>query len=316
MRELAYLSKKFHSAEYADVMSELLVNKFKPLLDEYPEEERGAVTKLLFEVIAQLWNQEETYNKEMTEYSGYTEDLKENSLQMYHTMLTEIEIAEITAVTPYLLGSFDANTMAFYDFFVDQKIVTIKPEYQDKYEVWMTTCKLGMIYPFDEICFVCEKPLSIHLNDEGQLHADGKPAVEYSDGWKLFLLNNVEVPEELVMTPTSEMSVEWYNKYDNADVRTEFLRKFGLENMLDKGTKMDSHTNYVGDEYDWWHKSEYELYNLSTLMPDNSYAPYLKMKNQTTGVIHVEPVSREARDLPAAMKSRFGGRDIQIMSIK
>jgi galactitol-specific phosphotransferase system IIC component len=45
------------------------------------------------------------------------------------------------------------------------------------------------------------------------------------------------------------------------------------------------------------------------------FAPHLKMLNQTTGVWHVEAVSPRCRSLQDAIKERFRGRELNILSI-
>ena len=45
------------------------------------------------------------------------------------------------------------------------------------------------------------------------------------------------------------------------------------------------------------------------------YQPYVKMKNQTTQVWHVEAVSPQCRTLKEAIKERFGGKEMKIVGI-
>ena len=115
------------------------------------------------------------------------------------------------------------------------------------------------------------------------------------------------------MTPEEDLTLEDYHKIKNADVRTEFVRKFGVERMLEGfGQKIDSFKNY--DE-EWWTKSQYELWDMQKVFDGVNYAPHLKMMNQTTKVWHVEAVSPSCRNLQDAIKERFGGKDFKIKSI-
>lgn len=87
--------------------------------------------------------------------------------------------------------------------------------------------------------------------------------------------------------------------------------------MLDMGKIVDSYENYPDQtNYSWWWKSEYELWDMSAIFDEIPYQPYLKMKNQTTGVWHVEAVSPNCKTLLEAIKERFGGREMKIVSIK
>lgn len=136
-------------------------------------------------------------------------------------------------------------------------------------------------------------------------------AVEYKN-WGVYSLNGIRVPEYLAMTPSEDLEIDWFHQQQNADVRTEFVRKFGVERMLSMGKKIDTHENY--DE-EWWTKSEYELWDMASLFPNLDYQPYLKMQNQTTKVWHVEAVSPNCRTLEDAIKERFGGMNFKITSI-
>lgn len=210
---------------------------------------------------------------------------------------------------PYLVGSFDASIWSFYEYF--QQVVGI--DYGDvskNFEIWKATSELGMIFPFDNVCVVTQKPITIKLNANRVAHCDGGPAIEYAGrgngitNIKIFMLNGVRVPEWLAVTPSGNLTLEDYNKLTNADQKAEFVAKFGVERMLSLGKKIDSYENY--DE-EWWTRSEYELWDMHTLFTGITYAPHLKMLNQTTGIWHVEAVSPDCKNLKDAIVERMGG---------
>ena len=182
----------------------------------------------------------------------------------------------------------------------------------DKYSLFINfISEVSFIIPYKGICFISEKP-KINWVD-GNLSKDGGKAVEYADGYGLFSLNGVTVPEYLAMTNSGELDIQKFHDEKNADVRTEFIRKYGVDRMLDLGKQLDTHENY--DE-EWWTKSAYELWDMASIFEGIDYAPHLKMTNATTGVFHVEAVSPECRTIRDALKERFGGRDLDIIAIK
>lgn len=215
--------------------------------------------------------------------------------------------------SPYLTGSFSTAIFSFYDYFknelgIDYGSVT------DKYNIWQSTSKLGFIFPLPSVCIVSEKPTRISLNEERVVHCDGAPAIEYAGrgGIKIYMLNGVTVPDWLALTHSSKIDLTKYGSISNADVKLEFVRKVGIERMLDMGKKIDSYEKY---KEEWWTKSEYELWDMHTLYPNVPYAPHLKMKNQTTHVWHVEAVSPSCRSLKDAIAERLGGLDGEIKAI-
>lgn len=213
-------------------------------------------------------------------------------------------------ILPWIVGQWGAGLFGFYDFFLNETDIGVSDEVRRRFDIWSATSELGLIYPLEHVAVVCQKPKEIYKNEHG-LHREGGMAVEY-EGWGFYALNGVRVPEYLAMTPSEELDIQFFHDEKNADVRTEFVRKYGVERMLSLGKKIDSYENY--DE-EWWTKSEYELWDMAALFPNLNYQPYLKMMNQTTKVWHVEAVSPNCVTLRDAIKERFGGRDFTIKAI-
>jgi hypothetical protein len=219
--------------------------------------------------------------------------------------------------TPYLRGSFDASFYSFYDFFRDE--VGIKYEVNAEYEAMRASHILGYIFNIKDVgpqnmCIVCQKPVEINLNENNVIHGDGQPAIRYKGrgNVRVYALNGIVVPEWLAMTKSTDIPLKNYNLIENADQKMEFVKKVGIERMLDMGTQIDSYKKY---KTKMWHNSQYELWDMSKLFPTITYAPHLKMLNQTTGVWHVEAVSPKCRTLTEAIQERFGGRDLEIEAI-
>lgn len=219
--------------------------------------------------------------------------------------------------TPYLVGSFDASIWSFYDYC--QQVLGV--DYREKTEnfaIWKATSELGMIFPFDHVCIVSQKPTTIKLNENRVAHCDGGPAIEYTGrgngktNIKIFMLNGIRVPEWLAVTPSGNLSDKDYSRLENADQKMEFVRKFGVERMLGMGKKIDSYEQY---DKEWWTRSQYELWDMHCLFEGVPYAPHLKMLNQTTGVWHVEAVSPDCITLEDAVKERMLGLDFDIQAI-
>jgi hypothetical protein len=214
-------------------------------------------------------------------------------------------------VLPWLLGANDASLFGYYSFLIEEKLVVIGADLEEKFNIWKATSELSYIYPLPDVCIVSKLPTVIHRNETGQLHCESGEAVTYGD-WGFYALNGVAVPEYLVKTHSGNLSLDWYLEQDNADVKAEFVRKYGVERMLALGTKVDSYENY---DKEWWTKSEYELWDMQVLFPNLDYQPYLKMLNQTTGVWHVEAVSPACRTIREALSERFGEPDFEIIAI-
>jgi len=237
-------------------------------------------------------------------------------------------------VSPYLNGSFAAPTFAFYDFFKFELGVSFDTtgtpvaaaqdnsalSVDELYEIWKSTTELGLIYPIHDVqgaaqdmCIVSQKPSRVKVNEAGVVHCDGAVAIEYEGHGdiKIYALNGVTVPDWLALTPAQNIPVERIHEIKNADIKAEFVRKIGVERLLDMGSKVDS---YEAHSDEWWHKSQYELWDMHNLFPNVEYAPHLKMLNQTTKIWHVEAVSPSCRTIEDALKDRYG-RNVDIIEI-
>ena len=179
--------------------------------------------------------------------------------------------------------------------------------------------------PLQKVCFVPFNYVKLSVkSDNYELHNENGPAIEYLPGKNnssLYFLNDILVPEELVMTPADKLSPELYKQERNADVRTEILRKIGIDKFIDEGQIIDSWEYYDDSlpNYQWWKKSEYKVIDMHKLFPGVVSAPHLYMKNQTTGVYHLEPVAPTVKTISDALTDRFGGikeSEYIIMSIK
>ena len=111
-----------------------------------------------------------------------------------------------------------------------------------------------------------------------QLHSDYGPAVRWPEGEEeYFMLNDVQVPREIVETPASELDPRLMLHERNAEVRREIVRKIGIERVCEglDAKCIDS-------------QGDYELLLLD--LQDGRHRPYLKMKNPSIGVYHIEGV--------------------------
>jgi hypothetical protein len=149
----------------------------------------------------------------------------------------------------------------------------------------------GNIYPLEKHCIITERMLVCKKNANG-LHCDGGPAVEYRDGTKVFALNGVRVPQWIAETPIHQLDPSKFAEITNAEIRREFVRKVGIEQICNKmGT-------VVIDK-----SGDYELHEIDLGGATGKW-PYLKMLNPSIGVWHMECVDRTCRTVKDAIKWR------------
>jgi len=210
------------------------------------------------------------------------------------------KVGRENGIYPYQDGSFFVNVFAFYDYMEDVLGIDLS-EYN--YKAWRDTMYLGLIYPLDDICIVCQKPQKIRFNEDGKLHGDGVAAIEYAGDYNVYALNDIIVPEQLAMMPAGNLDIKLFLKEKNTDIKAEFLRKYGIERMIKYGTLVDSYKNYTNE---WWIKSEYEVWDMKELFDGitrHNHCCFLKMRNQTTGIWHLEGISPKCGEVNTVAKA-------------
>ncbi len=91
----------------------------------------------------------------------------------------------------------------------------------------------GWWWPFKDTVIITPKPLSLHLDENGNLHAVGKKAVEYPDSWGLWRVHGVDIPEKWASKPAHEWQEKWLLETNDEDEK-RVIKKV-LNNMGSTG---------------------------------------------------------------------------------
>jgi len=185
-----------------------------------------------------------------------------------------------------LWGALDIYWVANYMFAIEHFGVSISAQDHQKLMIMYTIAKsCYWWYPYEFVCVICDRPSEVHMQTVGhnemglpimQLHCDGGPAVVFRDGYRVWALHDVRVPQMIAETPGEKLDPTLVIKEKNAEVRRELVRKIGVERLTHKlGAKV---LDKRGD------------YELITLEFGGRVRPYLKMRNPSIGVWHVEGV--------------------------
>ena len=211
------------------------------------------------------------------------------------------------------------NYRIFYINFEGHKLSKKSQEFWDWYQKSWDV--VAMYYDAKlNTCYVIKKPDEWKIEDNYS-----KMYFRYGNKEKFFF-GMIEVPKWLYTTPAEELKPEYYFSLTNADVKAEFVKKIGINRLIEFGTVVDSYENYPDNEM--WAKSEYKIIDMSNLklvkvvsdigrpLEFFKYVPYLYMKNQTTGVYHLEGLHPRCKTLYDAIKMRYNGLNIKDYDIK
>jgi hypothetical protein len=147
----------------------------------------------------------------------------------------------------------------------------------------------GLIYPYDKVCIVCEKPIALSADSNHRLHAEGKPAVQFAGGVSIYAYHGVILPEWYGRLHPHQWQSKWVLKEQNAEVRRALIQGITYDRICQEleVTELDSWQEYTllsiefDDDFDW---------------VGNAKPVYLlKMTCPSTGHIHALRVPPEVR---------------------
>lgn len=121
-------------------------------------------------------------------------------------------------------GSMDAGWISFYDY--AREVLGLKEETEELVGLTMCAKEVGWFIPYDEACFVSERSVEIHRDDQFQAHNPNGPAILYRDGFSVWCIDGVDVTEQIVMRPQT-LTVAQIEAMDNLEVRAIAIRRFG-----------------------------------------------------------------------------------------
>ncbi len=195
-------------------------------------------------------------------------------------------------------GQHDAGWLAFYEYFHDACGLVAHTEKLGG--LWLIAQSAGWFLPHRGMCFISERHNVCKLKD-GRIHSEAGPAIAYPDGFAIYALNGVRVPEWLVQTAERDLDPLRLTTIDNAEVRREFVRKVGAERIcqaLSTGP-INSATYRTKDG----REHPYELHRFAVA---GEQWTYLKMLNPSVGLTHFEGVPNECQTVQQALNFRNG----------
>jgi internalin A len=144
----------------------------------------------------------------------------------------------------------------------------------------------GFIFPCEKICVVCDRPRYLRFDSQNRLHAEGEPAIEFADGWKIYFYHGVRLPEEYGQAHPNQWQSQWLLTEENAEVRRVLIEGIGYDRLIQE---------LEAKQIDSW--QEYALLQIENA--DVEPICLLKMTCPSTGFIHalrVPPNLTSARE--------------------
>lgn len=95
----------------------------------------------------------------------------------------------------------------------------------------------GWFAPYENVCFVMERPETLKRNESNRLHCADGPAMRYRDGFELYRHNGTRIPatHHYIITNPEQITVEKIDNEDNLELKRIMIERFGLKRYNQEG---------------------------------------------------------------------------------
>jgi len=129
-------------------------------------------------------------------------------------------------------GLHDSDWLAHLDYF--HSVLGLQEETEEIKGHLMIAQSAGWLWPHEKICWVCERPESVHLDENEIIHNLSGPAISFRDGWKIYASHGVILPDWIIETP-KKITPSKIDKEENAEIRRIMIEIYGQERYLKEG---------------------------------------------------------------------------------
>ena len=106
----------------------------------------------------------------------------------------------------------------------------------------------GWWLPYPDICFVCERPSTLKLDEQDRPHSEYGQAIMYPDGWGIYLWHGVNVPEWLIRQP-NKITPQKIMAEENVEIARIMLDRYGQDKFIREGGFNKVQSDQFGELY-------------------------------------------------------------------
>jgi len=123
-------------------------------------------------------------------------------------------------------GNVESYWVASYKFFNDN--FGICPEIE---KIIPLIEKCSWVVSDDDHVYVIDRPCSIKFDDQGRTHCENGPAIEYADGFAVYMWHGQRVPKWWIMEP-EKLTEKEFLRHSNAEMRRSACEIVGWATVL------------------------------------------------------------------------------------
>ena len=201
-----------------------------------------------------------------------------------------------------ILPEEEWGVIGFFDFCISVLNCNFPQRELAVFEALVKDC--GWILPFEKICIVCARPTKLSFDNENRLHAEGKPAISFADGYSLYSYHGVTLPEKYGKVHPKEWQAKWLLEETNTELRRVLIQGIGYSRICHELQAI---------ELDCW--QEYTLLKIESDIDIESIY-LLKMTCPSTGYIHALRVPPDINSARSAIRWVNWGIDPEDFSVQ
>lgn len=222
---------------------------------------------------------------------------------VYDSPFTAIKAIPSLSTSNALYGQHDISWLIYYKFY--QEVLGLTEETKQINYLYELSKHVGWVWFGKDVVVITKKPNEIHLANKANglkvLHNLNDYALKYLDGTGVYSLNGLRIPSSLswiITTPAEEIRLEDIFKISNTEIRTEAIKKVGIEkafSKLDK-TLLDKESVNPGGNY--------QLYKVNL---NSQIRIYLTGFCPSSGKLFFEAVHPDCKTVKQALNWREHG---------
>ena len=207
-------------------------------------------------------------------------------------VLDSVRASVRDSVGASVYGQHEAGWLSFYSYFLEVCNLACCKRLLPLMHMAEAS---GWWIPRKGIVLLSERPTYCNVNAAGRLHADGRMAIKYRDGFGVYANDGRRLPEKYGSVKTSDWQPKWLLEEKNAELRMTLIKAMGYDRIYQalEAKKIDS-----------WR--EYELIKIDNA--DVEPIVLLKMVCPSTGKIHASrmpPHTKKARQAATMLNCGF-----------
>lgn len=90
----------------------------------------------------------------------------------------------------------------------------------------------GHILMCQNVCYISERPVQIAEGENGDLHSEDGPAIQYADGYGYHYWNGIRVPQSVAIIPPAAITKDYIRAHPTFTERSVLIARMGLSNFI------------------------------------------------------------------------------------